>query len=166
VFPNGSSYRGQIDAEQQPHGEGVHLHLDGSELYRGNWAGGQRHGRGVLTDKGHRYEGEWMNDNQHGQGRYQWKDGSVYAGNWVAGLKEGVGQYTWPNGDTFEGHWKQDMRDNFGVERSKDGRIIHCGLWKDDELVESRPVPISKLLEMAFLSDAGQFVLFTPVSLR
>jgi hypothetical protein len=131
LFPDGSYYVGQLDAEQRPHGEGTQLN-------------------------GNRYEGEWQNGKRHGHGRYRMKDGREYVGDWAVNKRQGLGLFSGPDFGIYEGEWKNDKRNGFGVKRAVEGKIISCGLWKDDIAVESRSIPLSKLPVKAFLSDAGE----------
>ena len=59
------------------------------------------------------------------------------------------------NGHVFEGEWADGKRSGFGMQWDKDGTLLHFGRWFDDRVVESRPVPRSKIPIGAFLSAAG-----------
>ena len=61
-------------------------------------------------------------------------------------------------GRVFEGEslWVEGKRTGLGMQWGKDGKLLQCGRWADDKLVESCPVPRSKIPVGKFLSDAGE----------
>ena len=76
-FDNGNHYRGDVNAEGQPHGSGhMDYKLNGYYgEYDGEWKNGMRCGMGHYHQfsKGGRrytsdYKGEWLDDKEHGQG--------------------------------------------------------------------------------------------------
>ena len=77
TFDNGDVYKGDVNAEGQPHGIGhMDYKLNGyNGEYDGEWQNGKRCGRGHYhqSSKGVRkyindYKGEWLDDKEHGFG--------------------------------------------------------------------------------------------------
>ncbi len=69
-YPDGSTYRGEVDAGLSategswinPHGKGTMTYADGSK-YEGSWRHGKKHGKGTMTyADGTKHEGEWFHD--------------------------------------------------------------------------------------------------------
>lgn len=88
----------------------------GSAEYKGGFAAGRKHGKGVKTwpSTGDRYEGDFVSDRREGAGVYTWGPhsawaGEKYTGGYVSDRREGPGLYTWPNGERFQGIWKDDV---------------------------------------------------------
>ena len=133
LLPSGGHYVGEFNAQHQPHGQGVEYQANGSEAASGQWHNGELHGCGKRSlPSGHRCEGEF-----------------------VAGKMNGTGAFTWVNGRVYEGEFRADVSSGLGVEWTAKGKVAKCGRWADDELVESRPVPRSKIPVGKFLSAAG-----------
>ena len=80
-------YSGETDAQGRPHGTGRCDFLGSPEgVYEGQWADGERHGRGVFTFKGGRvYDGEWARGKKDGLGTYRWTNGETYTGRFAKG---------------------------------------------------------------------------------
>ena len=134
LLPNGGHFVGDFNAQFIRHGEGVHFSADGSEVASGQWRDGKQHG----PDK-------WANP-----------DGRRYEGEFVDSMFSGLGKYTWADGRMFEGEFKNDVSSGFGISWTADGNVAECGSWANDELVESCPVPRSKIPIGSFLSAAGE----------
>ena len=134
-MPDGGHYVGEFGAEFRPHGEGTQYRADGSEAASGQWRDGKQHGRGKTFHDGDRYEGDF-----------------------VAGEMSGLGAFTWADGLVFEGEFRENHY-GLGVEWAADGKMLNCGRWADDELVESRPVPRSKIPVGKFLSAEGEWAI-------
>lgn len=53
-------------------------------IYKGDWLGGFRHGKGECTwPDGSHYNGNWSYGFPYGQGTFKYKDSEVFTGNWV-----------------------------------------------------------------------------------
>jgi hypothetical protein len=77
-----AEYQGDLNAQQQYHGNGS-FKDDAGNVYTGQWVDGQRHGQGVMVwSNGDRYEGEFVQDLRHGQGTFTKADGTRYSGEW------------------------------------------------------------------------------------
>jgi hypothetical protein len=75
-------------------GQGEAVWEDGG-IYKGNWRGGLRHGKGTYNDSNGVYAGNWDNDNRSGNGtKTYWSSGDVYLGNWDNDKRSGKGTYT------------------------------------------------------------------------
>lgn len=56
----------------------IHLFKYDSNIYKGQWLQGNRHGKGVqLMASGNFYEGEWKADQANGYGRLLHKNGDL-----------------------------------------------------------------------------------------
>ena len=85
----------------------------------------------------------------------EWSASGLFEGEFVDGQRSGLGTETGLNGQLFEGEWADGRRCGLGIQWDQAGRVIKCGRWADDKLVEQRPVPRSKLPVGALLSAAG-----------
>jgi hypothetical protein len=133
LLHGGGHFVGEFNADFRPHGEGTEYRADGSEAASGQWRDGKQHGRGKQTlPSGARYEGDF-----------------------VAGQMSGLGLFTWPAGAVYEGEFAAGDFNGFGIHWTAEGEVKQCGRWVDDQLVESRPVPRSKIPIGARLSAAG-----------
>jgi len=101
--------------------------------------------------------GQWRDGNQHGRGKFALPSGNRYEGDFAHSGPSGLGRFTWAsNGHVYEGEFTNDGLNGLGIKWDRDGRLLMCGRWAGERLVESRPVPWSKLLSSARLSAAGQ----------
>lgn len=130
-LPDGGRYTGQINKQGNAQGQGTKYRADGSEEASGEWHNGELHGRGKMSLNGDSYEGDFV-------------DGEMI----------GLGTYTYADGRVFEGEF-HGSANGFGIQWNREGEIVKCGRWVDDELVEFCPVPHSKILVGAHLSAAG-----------
>ena len=133
LLPGGRHYVGAV-AQGRPHGEGQAFRADGVKEASGDWEDGQLHGTGAKTQP----------------------SGDHYEGKFVAGQMSGLGSLTVADGTLYEGEFAADKRSGLGVQWDKDGKLIRCGRWVDGELVESCPVPRSKVPVGSCLSAAGE----------
>ena len=99
--------------------------------------------------------GQWRDGKLHGRGKTVC-DGGRYEGEFVAGQMSGLGAFTWPDGNVYEGEFRKGDFGGFGVQWTAEGEVNNCGWWADDQLVESRPVPRSKIPVGKCLSAAGE----------
>ncbi len=88
------------------------MYADGS-LYEGEWRHGNRHGKGVFSNKEGVYEGEYVDDYKEGAGVFRWaaegpSSGFVYDGAFKRGCREGRGVMTYPGGTEENGLWRGD----------------------------------------------------------
>jgi len=87
------------------------------DVYEGQFANGERHGRGVYTyrDTGARFEGSFANNLKTGLGRMTYKNGAFYHGFFTNGLREGEGTFKYAGGDIYSGMWKQGKKHGKGT---------------------------------------------------
>jgi len=93
-YTDGSRYVGQIK-DGKRHGRGELFDSEGSPIYKGGWAHGEREGHGRHYKRGKlEYSGEWQGGKPHGYGTQYSINGckSEYKerGWWIKGRKEGV----------------------------------------------------------------------------
>jgi len=72
--------------EEQPCEERDDVEYENGTIYRGNWQGNVKNGKGVQY----------------------WPDGSAYEGLWKMNNACGRGNFTTANGDVFKGIWLND----------------------------------------------------------
>jgi hypothetical protein len=107
-------------------------------VYKGNFLGEKRHGKGELLYKDFdyyfpkRYDGEWQDDKIQGRGVMEYNDRSVYSGSWKNGIRDGEGELKYNNGDTYIGCWEKDMRVGQGLIIFKN-KNEYEGVWKSDK---------------------------------
>lgn len=135
-FENGDVYKGDVNAEGKPHGNG---HMDYSlngyyAEYDGAWVDGKRQGYGHYRSVSkaarryvHDYKGEWLDDKEHGQGTSE--DSS----------EKGIHCSTVT--ETYTGGFKEGKRHGHGVEvydnfdgSFTDGKNRIEGEWVDGSL--------------------------------
>lgn len=141
-FENGDVYKGDVNAEGLPHGNGhMDYKLNGYwGEYDGAWVDGKRQGYGHYHSMSkaarryvHDYKGEWLDDKQHGQGTSE--DSSevgihcstvteTYTGGFKEGKRHGHGVLV---KDHFDGSFT-DGEDRIEGEW-EDGKLIGTAVW-------------------------------------
>ena len=117
-------YVGQVK-NGQPHGQGSHIHPDGSK-YVGQYKDGAYHGRGTYFNiNGNKHVGEYKDGLPHGQGTETFANGHKYVGGFKESKWHGQGTYTWPNGEKYVGEWKEGMAWT-GRKYFPDGSDLAC----------------------------------------
>lgn len=141
-YTNGTRYLGDIK-DGKRHGRGELFDKEGSPIYKGGWANGEREGHGRHYNRGKlEYSGEWQGGKPHGYGTQYSINGckSEYEerGWWVKGSKEGLFQQyrdgtfcrwrLWSR-NNFRGHW---------VDWAKPGTPVGPGEmpWLDNQNIE------------------------------
>jgi len=76
----------------------------------------------------------------------KWPTGEQYIGYTSNNQHHGIGKYTSAHGNTYEGQWQKGKREGFGVKWDSKGKIVACGTFKNDQLVNSHPVQVDWLL--------------------
>jgi len=108
--------------------------LSTSQVYKGQWHEGKRHGQGELYEPdGSVYKGYWKNDMKNGKGKYIWSDGKVYIGEWKDDQMCGKGEIIWPNGSKYVGEFKDGARDGEG-EHEYANKSKYTGSFKNDKM--------------------------------
>ncbi len=84
----------------------------------------------------------------------KWSDGLKYRGSWKGGKQHGIGVKTNEEGKVvYEGEYKCGLRDGHGIDWTMLPILI--GKWTVGQFIAESPVPRSKLLEGAGLSEEG-----------
>jgi hypothetical protein len=155
-WTHGELYIGPTDKLGRRHGDGKLLRRDLSEL-RARWTQGLAVDGIISFPNGEKYIGALVGHQAHGQGKLWSSIGSAqYSGSWSGGKMEGLGRYS-AEDFTYEGQFQAGYLHGLGTTRELSDKIIHCGLFKEDTFVQSRPVPDFKRLLQDFFSDAGTF---------
>jgi len=90
----------------------------------GQGKGTRRH----LYASGNLYDGEWARKQRHGRGRLEWTDGTVYEGEWMRNAMHGSGVMRFRNGNWFDGEFKNNNPDGQGTLHINSGEVI-SGQW-------------------------------------
>ena len=141
-FDNGNSYRGDVNAEGQPHGSGhMDYNLNGYHAsYDGQWQNGKRCGKGhyYQCSKGphpysYDYNGKWVDDKEHGKGTavesremglHCAKVTETYTGGFREGKRHGHGVVV---SDNFDGSFANGQ--NRFESDFEDGRAVGQAVW-------------------------------------
>ncbi|MBQ8276871.1 MAG: glycosyl hydrolase family 25 [Bacteroidaceae bacterium] len=125
-----------------PDGWGTMYYAD-STCYEGEWQTGRRCGAGCFTDSvGRLFSGLWAADTL-AVGTLSYA-GGLYRGHFNAALRRhGDGSFAAADGSFYTGEWMAGNRHGFGMSVSP-GRIVHCGVWKNDRFQGERLVYTSK----------------------
>lgn len=158
-YPNGDTYKGNVDENGFPHGYGVMKYARGGDTfammgievankeYSGEWLHGNRTGTGKMkyykNDEGFaRYTGKWSNNLPNGTGCFENNCGKkieYYEGTWKEGLRHGIGThsivqnlYHWKQ--VYEGEWENDVRCGKGIYKySGMQSYIYDGEWRENK---------------------------------
>lgn len=141
--------------EGKINGNGMRQHSNG-DRYIGNYINNIRNGKGhYIFSNGDSYDGNWINGCANGFGKFIFKNGNSYEGNFKNNIIYGQGVFNMKNGDTYIGFFKYGLingkgicynikgekyvgnfvdgkKDGFGKLFDKNGKIIHMGIWKDN----------------------------------
>lgn len=144
VFDGGMEwYRGEVDGDDVPDGEGVFHFANGSTI-EGQFRRGLAHGFCVYSyaDSGDVFEGEYVDYREHGRGRYVWaSDGSYYDGNWRDGERHGVGFHCMAGGASFLGEYVDGKKHGLGTYKFPGG-AIYVGHFVDDAMHTPDDMPL------------------------
>ena len=115
VYDEGGKYVGDIDSNNDEHGNGI--------LY---W-----------NDKKIRYVGEWNHSRREGKGVSYWPSGKVlYIGSWHNDDYSGLGtEYSMDGRIIYRGEWNHGQYNGTGKLYNKDGEMITKGFWRDNILI-------------------------------
>jgi len=113
-FSNGL-YKGLVNSDNQPEGQGEFWGSDGSR-YSGGFTAGKMSGKGNLLHKnGSSYTGEFSDGLPQGKGECLWPDGSRYRGEFDRGEMHGIGSFTWSDGTRFTGLFEHNRSTDQGL---------------------------------------------------
>ncbi len=128
-LPDSGYYRGHF-AGGRMHGRGVLEWRDGAR-YEGGFRDGLMHGQGIhVSRSGERYEGGFRDGMMDGQGRYHDRDGAHYEGGFADGRFHGRGVYTGTNGERYEGEFARGALTGRGRHHDRDG-LRYEGEFRD-----------------------------------
>ena len=127
IYKSGAMYEGETAGGQRS-GKGKLTELDDRNLswnvYEGDWFNDRKHGKGKYTySNGAVYEGDYLNDKRTGKGKYTSKSGTIYEGDFVNGNFNGKGKYTWTNGGVYEGDFVDDEFHGKAKRTWTDGKV-------------------------------------------
>lgn len=98
---------------------------DNGDVYEGEMANGNFHGKGKMTLKnGDSYEGEYVNGFPHGKGKITFMNGDVYEGEVSNGEPHGKGKMRLKNGNTYEGEYSNGRPHGKGKITLRTGDIL------------------------------------------
>ena len=133
-----------LNGDDEPHGPGALHRSDGSEAVRGDWTNGR-----LLVD------GARDADDRLQGAASEWSASGLFEGEFVDGQLSGLGALMMLDSQRFEGEWAAGRRCGLGVLWDQTGKVVKCGRWSYDLMVETRPVPLVNLPVGAPLSVAG-----------
>ena len=93
-YPSGCIYyKGEMDTQGKPHGNGTTYFENGKAWYAGEWKDGKQHGWGIAYNKNTciAYKGEWKNGKYDGYGEKFIAKKVLYKGDFQAGKCHGYG---------------------------------------------------------------------------
>ena len=130
TLPDGSTYTGEVNAKNEPHGHGTFRFADGA-VYEGELKDGFPNGHGTFRSSDGVYEGEYKDGKPHGQGVMRHADFIIYEGQFRDGQYHGHGIFRWESGEVYEGEFENGASHGRGVLRSPDGKVyegqFRCG---------------------------------------
>jgi hypothetical protein len=125
-------YRGEFQGGLR-HGRGTQSYSDG-DLYIGMWDRGRRHGFGSarFALRGITYQGEWSRDHATGRGTLSALDGSWhYEGEVVNALPSGTGHMRYTDDSRYVGEYQEGVRHGRGTHLKASGEVYY-GEWVND----------------------------------
>ena len=150
LWGDGMHYVGSLNADGQPHGQGVTFRSDGSAAFTLQ-----------LDPTDATNSGRWVDGLLHGRVRAILASGDRYEGTFKAHKVDGLAVYAGVNGTRFEGEWLAGKPDGLGVMWDRHGKITHCGRSTERKLARQRRVPLALLPEKHYLSEHGQLATAT-----
>jgi len=162
---NGITYVGARNEANQPHGEGHMVDKEGKRMMGGEWKDGLMDGQGFMNladgskyvghfaegmfeghgtmawANGDIFVGQWKEDKRNGEGELTYANGIRYQGQWEHDETHGLGKVTLADGSHYEGEWLENKKAGFGAVWNAAGRLQNCGIFVDDLLRISRPIP-------------------------
>ena len=137
------------------HGYGrleVPISFVAKEVYKGDWLGGMRDGRGThWNGKGELYIGQWRNNKREGVGTIayklsRWEEDKYtefwlkdntenYTGEWVNDHYQGQGTFRWENGAKYEGGFFASNKHGYGTYYYQKTGTARQQLWNYGDFV-------------------------------
>ena len=120
TLPDGSTYTGEVNAKNEPHGHGTFRFADGA-VYEGELKDGFPNGHGTFRSSDGVYEGEYKDGNHHGHGIFRYANGDVYDGEFKNDIRHGHGTFRTTDGNIYRGEFKNDQPNGRGTLHAADG---------------------------------------------
>ena len=122
-YPNGDTYKGQLNSEKKRHGYGLYKMSNGT-VYCGQFDNGHPCGIGHYTyASGDQYFGQIAEKDLNGYGKYVSKNGTIHEGYYKDGSRNGYGRMWAPNKSFFSGMYKNDVIEGEGRYRYPSGDV-------------------------------------------
>lgn len=109
VSAGGNVYEGSILPNGDFHGHG-YIKMPDVYEYTGEFAYGQKHGRGCYRTVDSEYTGQFAFGQVHGFGQGRKSNGITYVGEWRHGQMHGRGTRTSDTGEVDEGEWRNEIK--------------------------------------------------------
>jgi hypothetical protein len=124
---NFTSYVGQLNSHQKPHGRGKMTWKLNGDTYEGEFKSGLPDGRGTMVYAvlGNTYHGEFSKGLRHGTGYMNLINGDQICGNFKQDLLTGFAVIYYANGDFFEGLIKNNVKHGEGIIRYANGQVYY-----------------------------------------
>lgn len=141
VYKTGEIYKGEINDDLSPHGQGKYIWPDG-HTYIGSYKNGERDGKGKLTyPDGTVYTGDFKEDTRHGTGIIEFANGDSYQGGFENDVAHGIGKGIHNDGgQIYEGEMNMGMKHGIGKitklvdpNDKNSGLLIYEGEFKYDK---------------------------------
>ncbi|KAL4437595.1 hypothetical protein ABPG74_017833 [Tetrahymena malaccensis] len=138
---NNNRYEGTFK-DGQLFGQGIYFYPSGS-IYMGGIKDNGRDGQGIFYfANGNIYSGQWQNNDQSGLGKFFFVQNEklfqFYYGYFKNSLYQGFGCYCYQQ-KYYIGYWKEDKYEGHGKIFSFEGKLVRCGIFKQDKLIQELP---------------------------
>ena len=177
TFGSGNKYVGEYK-DGKYNGQGTYTWPNGNK-YVGEFKDDNFNGQGTYTfPNGNKYVGEFKDDNFNGQGTYTYANGNKYVGeikddnpnmqltiSYANGNKSvgefkddkfnGQGTYTYASGGKYVGEFKDGKWNGQGIWFRANGNVRKSGIWKDDNLVQSKFIDVATFTRIPNLSNSA-----------
>ncbi len=134
---------------------GTETYADGGK-YEGEYKSSDPHGQGTFTyANGDKYVGGHAHGLRNGQGTYTFANGNKYVGEYNYNKKHGQGTFTFANGYKYVGEWKDNKYNGQGIKFLANGNVDKSGIWKENELVQSKFIDVATFTRIPNLSNSA-----------
>jgi hypothetical protein len=154
-YGDGSFYKGSVDRNGKPSGQGEYYNSGGNLTYVGNFHNGAWHGPGTWYGRhGDRYEGDFVHGQGSGKGTWyranremiigEFKNHTLngeatwyhnkrkmFEGNFRRGYAHGHAVMELSNGRTYDGMFKKGYAHGHGKMVEKDGKVVFEGKFEN-----------------------------------
>lgn len=109
-FENGDFYKGEVNDNWEPHGNGHYARMEDSSVYIGGFENGKRSGLGWMSSPEGEFRGIFVDGQPNGFGIIQFNDFTGYEGGFKDGAFHGEGQLMFMNGPVEAGRWENGVK--------------------------------------------------------